>query len=83
MKIDFDEYAKAIENIIGMREMKKITKFINENLLCTKCKKFRSDIDFAKGQPFKNRRGRFPVCRLCQKSYYVTKKILDFEESKK
>jgi hypothetical protein len=82
MKIDFNDYAKAFENIIGMREMKKIIKFVSENLLCMKCKKFKPDIDFSKGQQFKNRRGRFPDCRLCQKSYYITKKVLDFEASK-
>ena len=83
MKIEFNEYTKVFENIIGQKEIKKLVNFVNENLLCMKCKIFKLDIEFSKGKPFKNRRERFPVCRICQKDYYIKKKISDFEASKK
>lgn len=79
MKIDLNEYTPIFEEILGLKQTSKLLDFLNKNLPCTKCKKFKTDAEFADAKQLTNRRGKYSICRKCDKLCYMKKKLKDFQ----
>jgi len=77
MKVDITKYEEVIKQIFKTKHVDlsiydDIVYALNEFLVCSECKQVVPKEYFSIAKAFKNRHGRYPICKVCCKQGRLT-----------